>query len=81
MIIFGISITVDSYVSKWIYFNIFNQKFIFRSSYPTYVITARSKGLTERKVLYGHVFRNAMLIVIAGFPSAFIEYFFKFFIY
>ena len=37
-----------------------------------YVITARSKGLTERKVLYGHVFRNAMLIVIAGFPSAFI---------
>ena len=37
-----------------------------------YVITARSKGLSESKVLYGHVFRNAMLIVIAGFPSAFI---------
>ncbi len=37
-----------------------------------YVITARSKGLTERRVLYGHVFRNAMLIVVAGFPSAFI---------
>jgi len=37
-----------------------------------YVMTARSKGLTERRVLYGHVFRNAMLIVIAGFPSAFI---------
>ncbi|MCP5367246.1 MAG: microcin C ABC transporter permease YejB [Hyphomicrobiales bacterium] len=37
-----------------------------------YVITARSKGLTERRVLYGHVFRNAMLIVIAGFPGAFI---------
>ncbi len=37
-----------------------------------YVMTARAKGLTERKVLYGHVFRNAMLIVIAGFPSAFI---------
>ena len=34
-----------------------------------YVITARAKGLTERRVLYGHVFRNAMLIVIAGFPS------------
>ncbi|MEQ8807361.1 MAG: ABC transporter permease subunit, partial [Rhodospirillales bacterium] len=33
---------------------------------------ARSKGLTESQVLYGHVFRNAMLIVIAGFPSAFI---------
>ena len=37
-----------------------------------YVMTAKSKGLSERKVLYGHVFRNAMLIVIAGFPSAFI---------
>ncbi len=38
-----------------------------------YVMTARAKGLTERRVLYGHVFRNAMLIVIAGFPSAFIS--------
>ena len=37
-----------------------------------YVITARAKGLSESRVLYGHVFRNAMLIVIAGFPSAFI---------
>jgi microcin C transport system permease protein len=37
-----------------------------------YVVTARAKGLTEHRVLYGHVFRNAMLIVIAGFPSAFI---------
>ncbi len=37
-----------------------------------YVLTARSKGLTERRVLYGHVFRNAMLIVVAGFPGAFI---------
>ena len=37
-----------------------------------YVQTARAKGLTENRVLYGHVFRNAMLIVIAGFPSAFI---------
>jgi microcin C transport system permease protein len=41
-----------------------------------YVITARAKGLTERSVLYGHVFRNAMLIVIAGFPGAFIGAFF-----
>lgn len=40
-----------------------------------YVRTARSKGLTERAVLYGHVFRNAMLIVIAGFPAAFIGIF------
>ena len=37
-----------------------------------YVITARAKGLSEQRVLYGHVFRNAMLIVIAGFPSAFV---------
>lgn len=37
-----------------------------------YVLTARAKGLSEKQVLYGHVFRNAMLIVIAGFPSAFI---------
>jgi microcin C transport system permease protein len=38
-----------------------------------YIVTARAKGLTERKVLTGHVFRNAMLIIIAGFPSAFIS--------
>jgi microcin C transport system permease protein len=37
-----------------------------------FVLTARAKGLTEQRVLYGHVFRNAMLIVIAGFPAAFI---------
>ncbi|MEO2169047.1 MAG: ABC transporter permease subunit, partial [bacterium] len=37
-----------------------------------YVTTARAKGLSEKSVLYGHVFRNAMLIVIAGFPSAFV---------
>jgi microcin C transport system permease protein len=37
-----------------------------------YVLTARAKGLTEHRVLYGHVFRNAMLIVIGGFPAAFI---------
>ena len=42
-----------------------------------YVQTARAKGLTERQVLYGHVFRNAMLIVIAGFPGAFIAAFFS----
>lgn len=37
-----------------------------------YVITAKAKGLSERKVLFGHVFRNAMLIVVSGFPAAFI---------
>jgi microcin C transport system permease protein len=37
-----------------------------------YVLTARAKGLTERRVLYGHVFRNAMLLVVAGFPAVFI---------
>ena len=41
-----------------------------------YVLTARAKGLSEKQVLYGHVFRNAMLIVIAGFPAAFIHIFF-----
>jgi microcin C transport system permease protein len=41
-----------------------------------YVLTARMKGLAEHQVLYGHVFRNAMLIVIAGFPGAFISAFF-----
>jgi microcin C transport system permease protein len=41
-----------------------------------YVTTARSKGLTERHVLYKHVFRNAMLIIISGFPAAFISMFF-----
>ena len=37
-----------------------------------YVMTARAKGLTERRIMYRHVFRNAMLIVVAGFPSAFV---------
>jgi microcin C transport system permease protein len=41
-----------------------------------YVVTAKAKGLTESRVLYGHVFRNAMLIVIAGFPAVFIGVFF-----
>jgi microcin C transport system permease protein len=41
-----------------------------------YVVTARAKGLTERRILYRHVFRNAMLILIATFPGAFIGAFF-----
>ncbi|KFI30547.1 microcin ABC transporter permease [Haematobacter massiliensis] len=41
-----------------------------------YVMTARAKGLPEQRVLYGHVFRNAMLIVIAGFPALFVSVFF-----
>ncbi|WP_071871315.1 microcin C ABC transporter permease YejB [Atopomonas hussainii] len=41
-----------------------------------YVVTARAKGLTENRVLYGHVFRNAMLIIVAGFPAAFVGVFF-----
>ena len=41
-----------------------------------YVMTARAKGLSERQVLYGHVFRNAMLLVISGFPGAFLSAFF-----
>ena len=42
-----------------------------------YVLTARAKGCTETQVLYGHVFRNAMLIIIAGFPGAFVAAFFS----
>ncbi|HRY16635.1 MAG TPA: ABC transporter permease subunit, partial [Candidatus Competibacteraceae bacterium] len=38
-----------------------------------YVVTARAKGLSERRVLYGHVFRNAMLLVIAGFPATLVS--------
>jgi microcin C transport system permease protein len=41
-----------------------------------YVLTAKAKGLTQSRVLYGHVFRNAMLIVIAGFPGLFVSVFF-----
>src|SRR5664280_1328447 len=41
-----------------------------------YVLTARAKGCTQNQVLYGHIFRNAMLIVITGFPSAFVHAFF-----
>ena len=41
-----------------------------------YVLTARSKGLSPRRVLYGHVFRNAMLVVVAGLPAAFMHIFF-----
>jgi microcin C transport system permease protein len=42
-----------------------------------YVLTAQAKGLSQRQVLYGHVFRNAMLLIIAGFPGAFIHAFFS----
>ena len=42
-----------------------------------YVVTARSKGSSEQRVLYGHVFRNAMLLVVAGFPAAFISILFS----
>jgi len=42
-----------------------------------YVLTARAKGCTQRQTLYGHVFRNAMLLIIAGFPGAFVHAFFS----
>ncbi len=42
-----------------------------------YVTTARAKGLSENRVLYGHIFRNAMLIIISGFPAAFVSAFFS----
>ncbi len=42
-----------------------------------YVLTGRAKGLSEKRILYGHVFRNAMLLIIAGFPGAFVSAFFS----
>ena len=48
------------------------KNFFLDEIHKLYVMTARMKGLTEKRVLYGHVFRNAMLIIIAGFPAAFI---------
>lgn len=42
----------------------------------SYVLTARAKGLSERRVLYGHVFRNALIPIVTGFPAAFIGAFF-----
>lgn len=41
-----------------------------------YVVTARAKGVGEKHILWGHVFRNAMLLVIAGFPAMFYQYVF-----
>lgn len=41
-----------------------------------YVVTARAKGVSEKNILWKHVFRNAMLLVIAGFPATFISMFF-----
>ena len=38
-----------------------------------YIVTARAKGAAENRMLYGHIFRNAMLLIIAGFPAAFIS--------
>ncbi|MEZ5774198.1 MAG: microcin C ABC transporter permease YejB [Hyphomicrobiaceae bacterium] len=57
------------------------QTFLVKNSFldeikKQYVVTARAKGLTEHRILYGHVFRNALLIVIAGFPGAFLGAFF-----
>ena len=41
-----------------------------------YVVTARAKGVSEKQIMWKHVFRNAMLLVIAGFPATFIQYVF-----
>ena len=53
-----------------------HEEFVSRSDEDAIRLTARAKGLNEHQVLYGHVFRNAMLIVISGFPGAFIGIFF-----
>ncbi len=48
------------------------KNFFLDQLHQQYVLTARAKGLSQRRVLYGHVFRNAMLLIIAGFPAAFV---------
>ena len=55
---------------------LFTKNFFLDEIRKQYVMTARMKGLSERQVLYGHVFRNAMLLIIAGFPATFIGAFF-----
>jgi len=59
--------TTMTFLTKYASHGVFRQQ---------YVITARTKGLNEREVLYAHVFRNAMLLIIASFPGAFISAFF-----
>lgn len=67
-----VAMTISSFASL----TILTKNSFLDEIHKQYVITARAKGLTERGVLYGHVFRNAMLVVIAGFPAAFLGVFF-----
>jgi len=64
-----IAMTISGFASL----TIFTKNCFLSEINKQYVITARAKGLTEKKILYGHIFRNAMLIIIAGFPSAFVS--------
>jgi len=64
-----IAMTISGFASL----TIFTKNCFLSEINKQYVTTARAKGLTEKKILYGHIFRNAMLIIIAGFPSAFVS--------
>jgi microcin C transport system permease protein len=59
-------------IGAFAYLTLFTKNSFLDEIRKQYVVTARAKGLSERRVLYGHVFRNAMLIVIAAIPGAFI---------
>ena len=67
-----IALTIGGYATL----TIFTKNSFLAEINKQYVVTARSKGLQSKRILYGHIFRNAMLIIIAGFPSAFIGMFF-----
>jgi microcin C transport system permease protein len=64
--------TLALVINGFAFLAIFTKNSFLEEIRKQYVITARAKGQTEGKILYGHVFRNAMLIVIAGFPAAFL---------
>ncbi|NBX04101.1 MAG: microcin C ABC transporter permease YejB [Alphaproteobacteria bacterium] len=64
-------------ITKFAYLTMFTKNSFMDEINKQYVLTARAKGLSEKQVLYGHVFRNAMLIVIAGFPAALLSIIFS----
>jgi microcin C transport system permease protein len=65
--------TIAMTISGFAYLTLLTKNSFLEEIRKQYVISARAKGQTEKKILYGHVFRNAMLIVIAGFPAAFLS--------
>ncbi len=68
--------TLASVISSFATLTMLTKNTFLDEIHKQYALTARAKGLTERQVLYGHVFRNAMLLIIAGMPAALIGIFF-----